>query len=410
MQPIPFSSIPLFKTLAQEDLTEIGESLRLKVLKDGEILFHEDETGDSLYVILLGELEVIKALGTPEERKLNLHGQGSFLGEMSLLTDNNKRTASVRGLGETHLLELRRDRFEELIEKRPSIAYHMVRELSARLRSSDEAMIKSLRVKNEQLAKAYEELKAAQAELIQKEKLEAELNMARKIQTSILPQEINLSDCCEFGAKMVPARAVGGDFYDIIPLPDGKIGLAIGDVSDKGVAAAMFMAQFCTLLRVEAKRCPTPAEALTRVNNALLESNTAGMFVTAIYGVYDPKAKTFCYARAGHEVPVIFDPKGEFYQPEHDQGSALCVFPDPLLDEQTVKISKNSTLMMYTDGGTDAMNTDESFFGLENLKQTFSAQLDKSPQELCEIVIDTLLEFQEEDQFDDATLVALRPI
>ena len=234
--------------------------------------------------------------------------------------------------------------------------------------------------------------------------------MARKIQTSILPQDINLSDCCEFGAKMVPAREIGGDFYDIIPLPDGKIGLAIGDVSDKGVPAAMFMAQFCTLLRVEAKRCPTPQEALTKVNNALIESNSAGMFVTAIYGVFDPEERTFCYARAGHEVPVIFDAEGEISQPAHDQGTALCVFEDPRLDVQTVQLGKNSTLMMYTDGGTDAMNTDDRFFGLESLKQTISSQLDKSPQELCDFVINTLLQFQEEDQFDDATLVALRPI
>ena len=175
MKPIPFSSIPLFKSLAPDDLTEIGESLRLKVLKDGEILFKEDDIGNSFYVILLGKLEVIKALGTSEEHRLNLHGQGDFIGEMSLLTGNNKRTASVRGQGETHLLELRRDRFEDLIEKRPSIAYHMVKELSTRLRSSDEAMIANLREKNEQLAKAYQDLKAAQEELIQQEKLKAEL-------------------------------------------------------------------------------------------------------------------------------------------------------------------------------------------------------------------------------------------
>jgi serine phosphatase RsbU (regulator of sigma subunit) len=409
MKPIPFSNIPLFKALSPNELTEIGESLRLKVLKDQEILFYEDEIGDCFYVILMGELEVIKALGTPEERLLNLHGQGEFIGEMSLLTDNNQRTASVRGRGETHLLELRKNRFEDLIEKRPSIAYHMVRELSSRLRNSDEAMIENLREKNVQLAQAYEDLKAAQEELIQKEKLEAELNMARKIQTSILPQDIAISDCCEFGAKMVPARAVGGDFYDIIPLPDGKIGLAIGDVSDKGVPAAMFMAQFCTLLRVEAKRSLQPDDALTKVNNALIESNSTGMFVTAIYGVYDPKKRIFCYARAGHEVPVIFDSEGEISQPKHDQGMALCIFPDPLLDVQTIQLRKNSTLLMYTDGGTDAMNTDQRFFGLESLKQTISAQLDKSPQELCDFVIETLLNYQEEEQFDDATLVALRP-
>jgi serine phosphatase RsbU (regulator of sigma subunit) len=295
-----------------------------------------------------------------------------------------------------------------MIEKRPSIAYHMVRELSSRLRASDEAVIKDLRRKNQELATAYQELQAAQEELIKKEKLEAELETARSIQTSILPQDLAFAEGCKIGAKMVPARAVGGDFYDIIPLPEGKIGLAIGDVSDKGVAAAMFMAQFCTLLRVEAKNTPSPAQVLTNVNNALIDSNLAGMFVTAIYGIYDPETHTFSYARGGHEVPVIFDPQGQISQPAHAQGTALCIFPDPPIDVQTVALSPGSTLMMYTDGGTDAMNTEERFFGLDSLKRTISSQLINDPQILCEHVIETLLAFQGSAQFDDATLVALR--
>jgi serine phosphatase RsbU (regulator of sigma subunit) len=356
MKPIPLQNVPLFSTLDQNDLSELGQTLRLKILKDGEILFNENDLGDCFYVIIMGEIEVIKALGTSEERLLNIHGPGGFIGEMSLLADHNKRTASVRGRGEVHLLQLRRERFEEMIEQRPSIAYHMVKELSNRLRTNDETTIQDLRIKNEELAKAYQELQAAQEELILKEKLEAELEMARQIQTSILPQEFSTDNCCDIGAKMVPARAVGGDFYDVIPLPGGKLGLAIGDVSDKGVPAAMFMAQFCTLLRVEAKYSGNPAEVLTKVNNTLIESNQAGMFVTTIYGIYDPEDHTFTYARAGHEVPVIFTSEGEISQPDHDQGTALCIFPDPPIDLQTVDLLHGSTLLMYTDGlGTKSL-------------------------------------------------------
>jgi len=225
---------------------------------------------------------------------------------------------------------------------------------------------------------------------------------------NILPKDFSVPAGVAIGAKMVPARAVGGDFYDIIPLDGGKVGVAIGDVSDKGVPAALFMAQFCTLLRSEAQRSPDPAAVLTHVNNILYESNHAGMFVTAIYGIYDPAGHTFSYARGGHEVPVICAPDGEVSELGHNEGAALCVFPDVPLDVQSVRVSPGSTLLMYTDGGTDAMNTEEEFFGIESLKKTIAGALDAPVQELCEIVIGELLSFQPEAQFDDATLVAVR--
>ncbi len=402
------SSVPLFSSLSPGDLAEFTGSVRLVVLEKGEILFRENEVGNRFYIVVSGEVEAIKALGTPEERLLNVVGRGGYVGEMSLLVSDNLRTASVRARSESHLMELRRERFEELIEQRPSIAYHMVRELSERLRVNDETTIRDLREKNRELAAAYEELKAAQQELVEKEKLEHELDMARSIQMSILPQDVLVPQGCAVGAKMVPARAVGGDFYDIIPLGEHQVGVAIGDVSDKGVAAAMFMAQFCTLLRVEALKTRDPKTVLTNVNNYLLEANLAGLFVTAIYGIYDCQTHQFHYARAGHEVPVIFDQEGDVSQPPHAQGTALCVFPDPPIDVQTVIVPPGSTLLMYTDGGTDAMNLEQNFFGLDELKKTISAHLGASPQSLCELVIARLLSFQEDFQFDDATLVALR--
>ena len=246
--------------------------------------------------------------------------------------------------------------------------------------------------------------------MIIKEKLETELETARTIQMNILPKDVSVPDGVDIGAKMVPARAVGGDFYDIIPLGDEQVGVAIGDVSDKGVPAALFMAQFCTLLRSEARRNPDPASVLTHVNNILYETNHAGMFVTGIYGIYDLTTGEFRYARGGHEVPVIFSVDGEVQELAHGQGTVLCVLPDPPLDIQSVYIPPGSTLLMYTDGGTDAMNTEEEFFGLENLKETIAGSLNAPAQELCEVVINELLSFQTEAQFDDATLVAVRNV
>ncbi|HKJ27823.1 MAG TPA: SpoIIE family protein phosphatase [Anaerolineales bacterium] len=408
MTQIPLKDVSLFSALSQEELMDVGQSLRLKILADGDVLFRENEIGDCFYIVVEGEIEVIKAIDTSEERLLNVLHPGDFMGEMSILSKDNRRSASVRAHGDTHLLEFRRENFEGLVRNQPGTALNIIRELSDRLRTSDEAAISDLRQKNKELAEAYQELKEAQAALIEKEKMEHELEMAREIQMNILPTDLVISDGCEIGAKMVPARAVGGDFYDVIQLENGKVGVSIGDVSDKGVPAAMFMAQFCTLLRAVARQTEDPAVVLTQVNNSLLESNLAGMFVTGIYGVYEPASRAFTYARAGHEVPVIFDQVGNIWQPDHDVGAALCIFPDPPLDLQTIELPSGCTLMMYTDGGTDAFNAEENFFGLENLKKMITKWLDSPVQVLCDEVIAALLDYQKEAQFDDVTLVALR--
>lgn len=408
MSQIPLQNISLFSALSAEELADVGQSFRLKVLNDGDVLFREDEVGKNIYTIIGGQVEIIKAMDTTEERLLNVLGPGDFLGEMSILGKHNKRSASVRARGAVQMLELRPENFEEIIQTQPGAALNIIRELSDRLRTNDEHTILDLRQKNEELARAYQELKEAQAALIEKEKLEHELEMAREIQISILPQDLRMPDGCDVGARMVPARAVGGDFYDVIPLSNGKIGLAIGDVSDKGVPAAMFMAQFCTLLRAVARQTEDPVEVLTQVNNFLLESNSAGMFVTGIYGVYDPANQMFTYARAGHEVPVIFDAAGHVSELPHGPGTAMCIFPDSAIDRQSVKIPSGSTLMMYTDGGTDAMNAEENFFGLDNLQKMIVAWLDSPVQVLCDEVVSALLAYQKEAQFDDVTLVVLR--
>ncbi len=410
MSQVPLQSIPMFSNLDTRELSEVSQSMRLKLLKDGDLLFKEGDVGKSFFIVTGGELEIVKALGTSDERVMNVIGQGEFLGEMCLLIPNSLRSASVRARGEAFLFELQRHRFEDMIKTQPDFAYHMIQELSERLRSTNEATISDLREKNEELDQAYRELKAAQAELIVKEKLETELKTARDIQMNILPKDVVVPAGVTIGAKMVPARAVGGDFYDILPLSQDKVGVAIGDVSDKGVPAALFMAQFCTLLRSEARRNLDPAAVLNHVNNILYETNHAGMFVTAIYGIYDTSERTFTYARGGHEVPVIFGPDGEVSELPYREGAALCVFPDTPLDVQNVEIPPGHTLLMYTDGGTDAMNIEEEFFGIESLKKTIAGALDAPVQELCDLVIAELLSFQPEAQFDDATLVAIRTL
>jgi len=407
---IPLQNLNLFKSLSSQELLEIREHLHLKILSNGEILFKEKEVGNSFFIIVQGEIEVIKALGSSDERLLNVLGPGEFLGEQGIMIEDNLRTASVKAVGQVHVLELSRKRFEKMVDSHPAIAHLVMCELSRRLQNSNESTIKDLRKKNAELAQAYHDLKAAQKELINREKVDHEMTMARDIQMSILPQGTILPEGCEVGARMVPAREVGGDFYDIIPLDDFNVGIAIGDVAGKGVPAAIIMAQFCTLLRVVAHRSNSPREVLMEINNHLLRANKADLFVTCIYGVYNSRDGSFSYARAGHEAPVIFNQDGNIFQPKLQKGTALCIFPDPEIDVQMVRVPKGDTLLMYTDGVTDTMNGGGTFFGQDNLYQSVSKALHEPVKELCERVLDSLHLYQTKDQFDDATLVFLRMV
>ena len=181
--------------------------------------------------------------------------------------------------------------------------------LSLRLIESEQTTIRELHAKNESLSNALTALQAAQTELVEKERLEQELEVARRIQSSLLPEHWPTVPGLDIAARVQPMSAVGGDFYDFIPFPDGRIGIAVGDVSDHGVPAALFMTMTVTLLRTAARRdgrAPVaPEDVLRSVNRGLLEFNMSGMFVTVLYGVLDLRKREFAYARAGHEQPVL---------------------------------------------------------------------------------------------------------
>jgi sigma-B regulation protein RsbU (phosphoserine phosphatase) len=145
-------------------------------------------------------------------------------------------------------------------------------------------------------------------------KMEDELDFARKIQRSILPGEPPRKIGCDFGALMIPARAVGGDFYAFIDLDENRVGIAVGDVSDKGVPAALFMALTFSLIHTEARRSSSPRDVLSTVNQYLLSMNESGMFVTVLYGILDRLTREFWYARAGHDQPIVLDADGHLLE------------------------------------------------------------------------------------------------
>jgi len=403
--------VPLFSSLPQTEIQRLAETLRTREFPPKSIVMREGEHGDSFFIVLSGEIEIVKAMDTPDERLLGARGEGESIGEMSLLNLDGLRTASVRTTTPTQMLEMTRDDFNALLRRQPLFAYEMVRVLSQRLSEAHNKTISDLHEKNRQITQAYEELKAAHLQIVEKEKLERELAVARQIQKSILPLKLPLLDGFDFGARMEATRAVGGDFYDLVALDDHRVGIAVADVSDKGVPAAIFMALTRSLLRSEASREASPVQVLRNVNRQLLDMNESNMFVTVLYGVLDNATREFHYARAGHDPPINLDPDGKFVEPVVRLGQFLGVFPTPPIDEERLTLAPGSTLIVYTDGVTDQVDGQNEFYGIERLQATLQTSRALSAQPMCDRLFETLTEYRgEAAQSDDITFVVAQAL
>ena len=400
--------IPLFADLPPEELDRLMSALDVVNLNSGDILFREGDIPEHLFIMVSGKLEITMGSGTGDEIILNILNEGEYFGEMGLIMPGGRRTAGARARGDVVLLSMSRNRFGDLLRHHPELANAMVSVLSQRLDSTNVATFRDLSEKNRQLQEAYDELKAAQAQLIEKERLERELKVAAEIQLSILPDVLPAHPSFDFGGRILPARQVGGDFYDVFDLGDNKMGVLIGDVADKGVPSAIFMARAHALIIAESDRATTPGEVLRMVNNHITRLEKSTQFVTALYGVLDTSTREFSYARAGHEPPLLLEVDGTVRRLPYQPGMALGLWENITLDEFKFMMPKGSLLMMYTDGMTDCRNPRGQPFGLDRIKTTMASLGSFTAQSACDQLFETLMSYQAgSKQEDDVTLVAV---
>ena len=215
-------------------------------------------------------------------------------------------------------------------------------------------------------------------------RLEREMEIARKTQQSILPVNLPEHPGYDFGALMIPARAVGGDFYEFISLDRDHLGVVIGDVADKGLPAALIMALTYSLVSVDALQADSPVDALRTVNRHLLSVNASGMFVTLLYGVLDYSTGIFQYARAGHLPPVVLEPHGQPVDIPVDRGQPLGLFEDIELDEQEFTIPPGGMALLFSDGLSEASDSQGDEFGDQRMSEVLSATQEEPSQAICE--------------------------
>jgi serine phosphatase RsbU (regulator of sigma subunit) len=393
---------------ARDDVLErLAEVAAERRHSPGEVVLTEGTTGRELYLILDGLVEVVKGTAD-DEMEIARRGAGDFFGEMGFL-EGRPRFATVRALVPTRVLALSQGDMELVLARQPELLHNAVRVLSARLREADRRMIADLRRKNEELARAYRELKEAQAALLEKERLEHELDLARELQQSILPHTFPELPRASCAARYRPARQVGGDFYDVIPLRGGRVGLVMADVSDKGLAAALYMALARSLIRAEARHHASPRQVLLSTHRLLLEMTEGTMFVTAFYGVLDPEQSSLRYARAGHNYPLLVRPDGGDCRELSAHGVVLGCVEDVSLEEARVDLHPGGMLVLYTDGITDANSSSGEFFGVERLRETVCAAEGLSAQGACDLVFERVDRFQAGTvQYDDMAVLVVK--
>ncbi len=241
---------------------------------------------------------------------------------------------------------------------------------------------------------------------------QTQLDVARKIQSGIVPREYSLSEeRLDIYGTMLAARTVGGDFYDVFRLDNGKIGIAVGDISDKGISAALFMAMVKTSIREKIRAGCTPADTLNLVNRELCVSNPGNMFATVFAMTIDPESGIVTFANAGHEAPLMLGKEPSYLKIMN--GIAIGLFEDSDITDERLVLPDGEGILLYTDGITEAIDTDKRQYGRERLKETvFGKYRDNAERyDARAIVGDTVqsvLEYTNgTDQFDDITCLAV---
>jgi serine phosphatase RsbU (regulator of sigma subunit)/anti-sigma regulatory factor (Ser/Thr protein kinase) len=244
-----------------------------------------------------------------------------------------------------------------------------------------------------------------EAEIRNRERLEQELRVAHLIQQQFLPKELPELGGWQVSAYYQAAREVGGDFYDFIELPEGKVGVVVGDVTDKGVPAALVMATTRSILRSDAPRLESPAKVLERANDLLVPDIPAQMFVTCLYGVLDPSTGRFRFANAGHNVPYVATEDG--VAEVRATGMPLGLMPGMTYEEKEYKLRPGDAVLFHSDGVAEAHDAGGDMFGFPRLMKLVENARD---DDVIDVVLTDLHGFTGAawEQEDDITLVTLR--
>ena len=374
----------LFSELPETELKSICQIASEVAYPADATLFEEGDEGDSLYLIVNGEVSIIKA-GT---EVLFFNEKGYCLGEIALI-DNKPRSATVKTVTSTQFLRITRHDFYNAMMREPRIGSGLFRVLNDKIRRDLEIQMSAIR-----------------KEIAQEESM----RLAAKVQKSLLPnQEISHPSVSSAGYCR-PANSVGGDYYDYLQLPDNSIAIFLGDVMGHGYHSAMVAAMTKSCLQTQIRfdaSVPEVMKAITRV----IENSQTFIYMTCCYLIIHPDNR-FEFANAGHPQMLLY--RGDNSDPLELKSSFMPVgFPQFDEPEQyystEVEWHSGDLLVLYSDGITEAANPDAEMYGLERFKALISEKCHLSPTEIkAEILADLQAYQQDESTNDDITLVVAK--
>jgi serine phosphatase RsbU (regulator of sigma subunit) len=272
--------------------------------------------------------------------------------------------------------------------------------------ADDRKLLSDLSTQTAPAVRVAQLVRQQQQEAQERERIEQELRIARLIQQTLLPKTLPQLPSYDLAAYYQPAREVGGDFYDFLELDDGRLGLVVGDVTDKGVPAALVMATTRTMLRAAAQRLFSPGEVLRHANDALVTDIPPNMFITCLYAILEPESGRLLYANAGHDLP--YRRHGSAAEELRARGMPLGLMPGMGYEEKEVVLERGESILFYSDGLVEAHDPQREMFGFPRLQGLVGTHR-SGGSSLIGFLLSELTRFTGDDweQEDDITLVTL---
>ncbi len=390
-QKDPLDFMGLFFGVPSHLAYELLERCAVVEFASGDLVLSPAEENDSICILLSGHLKV--HLGTPESKDFFLINPGDCIGEMSII-DGKPVSAFVIAESACRVLKIHQNEFWGSLSQIPDLVKNLLATLVDRMRTSNKSVLTQLQAKME-----YEHI-------------QKELTIAREIQASLLPAQYPLfPDCNEVDlfSIMNPAKSLGGDFYDAFFVAPTKLFIVVGDVSGKGIAAALFMVQSIMHLKEQALLKHSPSEILDRVNNSLCKNNTAAMFVTIFCGILDTDTGLFIYSNGGHNPPLSDAITGTFDYIPVPKGIVVGIMEDVKYQSSSLQLKAGDAIFVYTDGVTEAEDSQKKLFSDEKLLNLLAVSKEDSAEKLVELVKHEIDIFTNGvAQSDDITMLTLR--
>lgn len=396
--------------LPDEDLNVLIQAVNKSEYEAGSIVCREGELEPVFYIIQDGKVAFTKKMDKGEQF-LGLKGRGEFFGELGVL-DRAPRAATVHAISDCKLLEIHETTLDMILTRNPSVARAIMRGITRSVRDTDQITIAELQLKNDELGRTLDNLRAAQAELVRRERMKRDLEIAAIVHQSILPTSFPDIPNFEFAAIARPAREIGGDLYDVIPIDDNHVGIVMADASGKSVQAAIYMAVVRALFLSQANAHRSTIEIAHQVHELLLKVSTAEMFVTAFYANLNYITRSMTYIRGGHDRPVLYRAATQKIELLDAPGRFLGLLPNLIVQEESLSFEKGDILVCYSDGVTDATRpNDQEMYGLERLQAIVSKEGHRPAKELANIIVTDIDEFRDgEEQPDDLTLLITKAV